>query len=330
MNKSSSSFASKDSNLLDNNKGDTDKSAASIHQERYASKVKGAALISTITALTLFSAKLAVWWLTGAVSLLAGLLDSLVDISASALNLLAIRFALQPADDDHSFGHGKAESLAALAQGMFVLGSALFLLLNGVQNIISPKPIENLSWGFGVILFSLIVTICLVLYQRYIYRLTKSQAIRADMLHYQSDIFMNSAILVALCLAAYGFIRADAVFALLIGVYISYQALKICYEAIQMLLDRALSVEEQEEIIAVAVNVDGVLGAHDLKTRQVGLTRFIQMHIEMSDDLKLFEAHAIADEVENALMERFPGSDILLHQDPESSVAIENRGKKSL
>lgn len=296
----------------------------------YAKRVKHAAIIATSVAVLLFSAKLIVWWMTGSVTLLAGLLDSLVDISASSLNLLVLRFALLPADDDHSFGHGKAESLAALAQGMFILGSAVFLMLNGIQNLISPSPIKNLSWGIAVIIFSLIATICLVSYQRWVYKTTQSQAIRADMLHYQTDILMNFAILIALILSHYGVIRADAIFAIFISLYIGYHAIQIGYEAIQMLLDRALPIEEQEKILAIAVNIPGVLGAHDLKTRRVGLTRFIQMHIEMNDYLPLVEAHAIADNVEKAILIAYPTAEVLLHQDPHSAVAIENQAKKKL
>lgn len=298
--------------------------------EDYAKRVKTAAIVATSVAVTLFLSKAIIWWMTGSITLLAGLLDSLVDISASALNLLVLRFALLPADDDHSFGHGKAESLAALAQGMFILGSAVILMLNGIQNLINPVPIKNVSWGIAVIAFSLVATICLVSYQRWVYKTTQSQAIRADMLHYQTDILMNIAILIALILAHYGFVRADAIFAIIISLYIGYHAIKIGYEAIQMLLDKALPLDEQEKIIAIAVNIPGILGAHDLKTRRVGLTRFIQMHIEMNDDLPLIEAHAIADNVEKAILIAFPTAEVLLHQDPHSAVAIENRSKQTL
>ncbi|SET38880.1 cation diffusion facilitator family transporter [Thorsellia anophelis] len=296
----------------------------------YAIRVKNAAIIATSVAILLFTSKLIVWWMTGSVTILAGLLDSLVDISASGLNLLVLRFALLPADDDHSFGHGKAESLAALAQGMFILGSAVFLMLNGIQNFISPNPIKNLSLGIIVIIFSLITTLFLVTYQRWVYKTTQSQAIRADMLHYQTDILMNFAILIALILSHFGVLRADAIFAIFISLYIGYHAIKIGYEAIQMLLDRALPIEEQEKILAIAVNIPGVLGAHDLKTRRVGLTRFIQMHIEMHDHLPLVEAHAITDNVEKAILIAYPTAEILLHQDPHSAVALENQAKKHL
>ncbi|MEG2830210.1 MAG: cation diffusion facilitator family transporter, partial [Edwardsiella sp. (in: enterobacteria)] len=110
-----------------------------MHQQ-YARLVKVAALSATATATILLILKILAWWHTGSVSLLASLVDSLVDIAASLTNLLVIRYALQPADKDHTFGHGKAESLAALAQSMFICGSALFLFLTGFQHLLKPEP----------------------------------------------------------------------------------------------------------------------------------------------------------------------------------------------
>jgi ferrous-iron efflux pump FieF len=151
------------------------------------------------------------------VSILAALVDSLVDIAASLTNLLVVRYSLQPADEEHTFGHGKAESLAALAQSMFISGSALFLFLTGIQHLVSPTPMNDPGVGVVVTVIALISTLVLVTFQRWVVRKTQSQAVRADMLHYQSDVMMNGAILIALGLAWYGWHRADALFALGIG-----------------------------------------------------------------------------------------------------------------
>jgi ferrous-iron efflux pump FieF len=149
--------------------------------------------------------------------------DSLVDIAASLTNLLVVRYSLQPADEEHTFGHGKAESLAALAQSMFISGSALFLFLTGIQHRFADAD-ERSGVGVVVTLIALISTLVLVTFQRWVVRKTQSQAVRADMLHYQSDVMMNGAILIALGLAWYGWHRADALFALGIGIYILYSA----------------------------------------------------------------------------------------------------------
>jgi ferrous-iron efflux pump FieF len=293
---------------------------------QYARLVKTAALCATVVASFLLAIKIIAWLQTDSVSILAALIDSLVDIAASLTNLLVIRYSLQPADDEHTFGHGKAESLAALAQSMFISGSALFLFLTGFQHLISPEPLRDLGIGIWVTVFSLVTTVLLVSFQRWVVRKTHSQAIRADMLHYQSDVLMNSAILIALALSSYGLIWADAVFALGIGVYILYTALKMGYEAVQSLLDRALPDEERQEIIDIIVAWPGIRGAHQLRTRQSGPTRFIQVHIEMDDNLPLVSAHLLAEQVEKAILHRFPGADIIIHQDPCSVVPKEQQG----
>ena len=294
-------------------------------QPTYARLVKRAALAATILATSLLIVKIFAWWYTGSVSLLAGLVDSLVDIAASLTNLLVVRYALQPADANHTFGHGKAESLAALAQSMFISGSALFLFLTGIQHLASPNTLRAPLVGVVVTVVALCSTLLLVAFQRWVVRHTHSQAIRADMLHYQSDVVMNGAILIALGLSSYGFARADALFALGIGVYILYSALRMGYDAVQSLLDRALPEEEHNIILDLALNWPGVGGVHGVRTRQSGPTKFIQLHLELNDDLPLVQAHRVADQVEKALRQRFPGSDVIIHQDPCSVVPIEQQ-----
>ncbi|MBU5378594.1 CDF family cation-efflux transporter FieF [Pantoea septica] len=298
-------------------------------QPTYARLVKRAALAATILATSLLIVKIFAWWYTGSVSLLAGLVDSLVDIAASLTNLLVVRYALQPADANHTFGHGKAESLAALAQSMFISGSALFLFLTGIQHLASPNTLRAPLVGVVVTVVALCSTLLLVAFQRWVVRHTHSQAIRADMLHYQSDVVMNGAILIALGLSSYGFARADALFALGIGVYILYSALRMGYDAVQSLLDRALPEEEHNIILDLALNWPGVEGVHDVRTRQSGPTKFIQLHLELNDDLPLVQAHRVADQVEKALRQRFPGSDVIIHQDPCSVVPIEQQNSPS-
>ncbi|WP_318372350.1 CDF family cation-efflux transporter FieF [Enterobacter sp.] len=291
--------------------------------QSYGRLVSRAAIAATVMASSLLVIKIIAWWYTGSVSILAALVDSLVDIAASLTNLLVVRYSLQPADDEHTFGHGKAESLAALAQSMFISGSALFLFLTGFQHLARPEPMTAPGIGVVVTVIALLCTVILVTFQRWVVRKTHSQAVRADMLHYQSDVMMNGAILIALGLSWYGWHRADALFALGIGVYILYSALRMSYEAVQSLLDRALPDAERLEIFEIVTRWPGVSGAHDLRTRQSGPTRFIQIHLEMDDNLPLVQAHLVAEQVEQAILQRFPGSDVIIHQDPCSVVPQE-------
>lgn len=296
----------------------------------YAQLVNRAAVAATVMASLLLIIKIFAWWYTGSVSILAALVDSLVDIAASLTNLLVVRYSLQPADEEHTFGHGKAESLAALAQSMFISGSALFLFLTSIQHLAQPEPMNEPSVGMVVTLIALVSTLLLVTFQRWVVRKTRSQAVRADMLHYQSDVMMNGAILVALALSWYGWHRADSLFALGIGIYILYSALRMGYEAVQSLLDRALPDNERQAIIDIVSSWPGVRGAHDLRTRQSGPTRFIQLHLEMEDNLPLVQAHLVAEQVEQAILTHFPGSDVIIHQDPCSVVPQPQQGQFEL
>lgn len=180
--------------------------------EKYSKLVKNAANLAIIVAILLIVIKAFAWWKTGSISILAAMTDSVVDLFASLTNILVLRFALQPADENHAFGHGKAESLAALAQSAFISGSAVFLLLQGFHKLTNPELIAQSSIGVIVSIVSIVITALLVFYQRYVVTLTKSPAIEADSLHYQTDLLMNAAILVAMLLNSAGFVYADAVF----------------------------------------------------------------------------------------------------------------------
>ena len=291
--------------------------------QNYNRLVKLSAICAISCAAILVTIKVIAWWITGSVSLLAAVFDSFVDMGASLTNLLVLRYALQPPDHDHTFGHGKAESLAALAQSMFISGSAIFLIMSGAYQFINPAVLRTPDFGIIVIAISLVFTIALLMFQRKVVKSTGSQAIQADMVHYQSDVLMNVAVLIALALSWYGFVRADSIFAILIGFYILYSAWHIGYSAVQALLDRALPEEERAAIIEIIRSYKNVKGAHDLKTRQSGPIKFIQFHIELEDELPLVEAHAIGEEVEQALLARFPDSEVIIHQDPCSAVGEE-------
>ncbi|NNN61787.1 CDF family cation-efflux transporter FieF [Vibrio sp. A11] len=297
-------------------------------KQEYARLVTLAAWTATIVASGLLIVKIAAWWVTGSVSLLASVVDSLLDIAASVVNLIVIRYALQPADREHTFGHGKAESLAALAQAMFISGSACFLLLNGVERFFRPHELQSPEYGIYVSVFALLVTFGLVSFQRYVVKKTNSQAIAADSLHYQTDLYMNAAIILALGFSWLGFKQADAIFAIGIGLYILYSAIGMAYQAVQTLLDRKLPDDELAQIRVACLSVNGVLGVHQLRTRMAGPVRFIQLHLELDDHIPLIEAHRISDQVEEKLRHLFPGADVIIHQDPYSVVFNVERKQK--
>lgn len=297
--------------------------------EKYGRLVRRASILAVCTALSLILIKGVAWWQTGSVSMLASIIDSLLDLLASFTSMIILRFSLMPADDNHSFGHGKAESLATLIQGAFISGSAILLLLQGIERIINPQPLQSASIGIVVTVIALVVTFALIRYQSYVIRKTQSPAIRADRLHYETDLLMNVAVLLSLGLSAFGYIYADGIFALLIAVYILVNALKMLFEAIQLLLDRTLPENEIKTIWKIASSQHDIIGIHDLRTRRSGAIRFIQLHLELDDNLPLWKAHQITDNLENRLLLAFPMSDIIIHQEPTSVVQKEQELQKT-
>ncbi|PJG84673.1 cation diffusion facilitator family transporter [Conservatibacter flavescens] len=293
--------------------------------ESYSKEVRYATVFAVLTALILVCVKSVAWWFTGSVSMLASITDSLLDLLASFMNMLILRFALMPADHNHSFGHGKAESLASLAQAAFISGSAIFLLLQGIHRLSSPQTLTNTGLGIGVTIFSILLTALLVGYQGKVIRNTQSPAIKADRLHYQTDLLMNIAILISLLLSLFGFLYADAIFALFIALYILFSAGKMVFESVQLLLDVALPIEEVKQIETIALADPRVIGLHDIRTRRAGAIRFIQLHLELGDELSFIEAHDITDDVEKRLLKAFPLSDIMIHQEPTSIVKAEGK-----
>ncbi len=281
-----------------------------------ATLLKRVTLASTLTALVLIALKLVTWLWTGSVSMLASLVDSAMDAIASLINLLAVRYSLVPADDEHRFGHGKAESLAGLAQAAFIAGSAVFLLLHATDRILHPQPVQRTTIGIAVIVFSLALTLALLSYQRYVIRHTGSVAIRADALHYATDVFSNLGVIAALLLAQFGFPVFDPIFAIAIAGYIMFGAWRIGRDSLDHLMDRELDDAVREKIERLALAHDAVRGIHELRTRRSGQMAFIQLHLEMEPLLTLAEAHAIADTVEAEIRAAVPEADVLIHQDP--------------
>jgi ferrous-iron efflux pump FieF len=284
--------------------------------QEHARLLRLATYASVATATLLIVAKLAAWLITDSVSVMASLIDSLMDVGASVVNLLAVHWALQPADADHRFGHGKAESLAGLGQAAFIAGSALFLALHAVDRLVNPAPISDIGVGITVMLFAMAATGVLLTFQHRVIRATGSTAIRADALHYATDLATNSATLLALVLAVFGWPGLDPVFALGIAGYIFYSAIQIAREAVDLLMDREIAQEQRARIRTLAFAVPGVRGVHGLRTRRSGHLPVIQLHLELDQNISLMEAHAISDQVEDALRREFQGADITIHQDP--------------
>ncbi len=272
---------------------------------------------------SLIAIKLWAWAVTGSIAMLASLVDSTLDLVASGLNLIAVSHALTPADEEHRFGHGKAEALAGLGQAAFIGGSAAFLLFESLDRLIVPQPIEHTSVGLSVMGVSIALTLSLVLFQRYVISRTRSLAIGADHLHYVTDIATNIGVIVAFVLAgAWGWTYADPLISLAISATIGWGAFKILGGSYYELMDTEFNEADRLRIKSIVTAHKEVISLHDLRTRRAGQNSFIQMHLELPPDMTLAEAHRISDEVEAEIRKAFPDAEVLTHQDPAGLEAM--------
>ena len=232
----------------------------------------------------------AAWWWTGSVSLLASLVDSLLDTLASAVLLVAVHASLQPADHEHRFGHGKLEQLAALAQSLFVSASCVGLVWSAIERLRSPAPVTHGGIGLAVMAVASVATWLLVRYQRHVVARTGSSAIAADSLHYRGDLLMNGAVALSLvATGTLGWSLIDPLLGLVVAAIVGHSAWRIGWQAVQNLMDREFPDEQRQRIRQLVLTHPEVRGIHDLRTRQSGLQPFIQFHLELDGELSLHE-----------------------------------------
>ena len=272
---------------------------------------------SVAVATLLIGIKAWAWVMSDSVALLSSLVDSILDALASIVNLVAVRHALEPADEEHRFGHGKVESLASLAQAAFIGGSAVFLVFQATERFINPQPVSHGELGIVVMLASMALTLVLVIFQAHVVRKTGSVAVSADSLHYRSDLLVNAGVILALLAVTFLDWRiVDPLVAFLVAFYILHGAWEIFRQSYDMLMDREFPNEDRDRIEAIVMEHPDVHGFHDLRTRSSGVNSFIQLHVELEGDMALVKAHEIADELEHLISQAFPGADVIIHQDP--------------
>ena len=279
--------------------------------------MRRAALASVSVSLFLVAIKAAAYFASNSVALLASLADSSLDLFTAALNMFAIHESLTPADAEHRFGHGKAEPLAGLAQGAFIAASAIFLVIQSVQRLMAPAPIEHSLEALIVMCVSIFAAILLILYERRVVAKTGSVAVTADAMHYFGDLVSNVGVVAAILLVSWlGWLRADPIIALLVALVLVISAWSVFRQSLDQLMDRELPDAERDRITAIVRRHPDVRALHELKTRQAGGAIFIQVHIELDPAMRLARAHAISDEVEKELCAAFPNAEVIIHQDP--------------
>jgi ferrous-iron efflux pump FieF len=290
-----------------------------------------AAQASVAVALLLVLLKGWASWSTGSAAMLGSLADTLLDLIASLATLIGVRIAAQPADDNHRFGHGKAEALAAMFQVVLISISALGIGYRAVQQWLDGSRSEAAEAGIAVSVIAMAATLALLAYQRQVIRQTGSVAIGADHVHYQSDLLLNLAVIGALVFDQYlGITGADPVFALAIALWLGWGAYQAARSAAEQLMDQEWPDERRSEFLAVVARHPALKGVHDLRTRSSGARDFVQFHAAVDGQMTVAEAHRVMDEIEAQLEAAFPGVEVLIHPDPDGLVNEQGQTAENL
>jgi len=280
-----------------------------------------AAIASISMALFLVALKSYASWDTGSVAMLGSLADTTLDLVASLITFFGVRWAAMPADEEHRYGHGKAEALAALVQVILISFSALAIAWRSFDRLRSGEPTQGLELGIGVSVIAMAATFALLAYQRYVIRKTGSVAIMTDHVHYQTDVLLNVSVIAALVLdQMLGWRLADPLFGFAIAGWLLYGAWSAASHSVDQLMDREWPEDEREAFIAAAQEYPELAGLHDLRTRTSGAHRFVQFHVWVPGGWTVTEAHQRMDTVEEKLQHRFPGTEIIIHLDPEGHI----------
>lgn len=284
-----------------------------------ANKLKRlAAILSISLAILLCVLKTMAVFYTGSLAVLSSMVDSLSDILASIVTFFAVKISIRPASYNYRYGYGKTEALSALFQSLFVAASGLFILYDSILRFWHPVELKQTGIGLAVMLFSLVSTIALVAFQQFVAKKTNSQAIAADSLHYKVDILTNFSIIISLVFVRFfNVAQIDTLMAVLIAVYLLWNAYDLAKDAVRLLLDRELDVKIREDVLALISSHKLKLKAHDLRTRDLGGAYMFEFHLELDGNLDLNTAHKYTDEVEEIIRCKYPDAQIIIHQDPK-------------
>lgn len=283
--------------------------------EAILKRVAATASIATAAVLTLIKTYAAI--MTGSLSVLSSLIDSLSDILASLITYIAIHYSDKPLSKNHRYGYGKAESVSALIQAAFIAGSAGFILYDGIQRFINPPQIKETLFGTIIMLICWFITLALILFQKYIISRVRSQAINADSGHYTVDLLSNGSVILSLLVVKYlHWTWFDATIALLIAGYLIYNAGAIAYDAFEEITDKEIDDITRKNIIDAVMTIDGVKGCHDFRSRVSGSMFFIELHLEFDGNMTLFSTHELSDKAEEKITTLLPQAQVIIHQDP--------------
>jgi len=279
--------------------------------------IKAASIASLFVSSTLIVIKYYGWTETDSISLLGSLADSLMDFLASIFVFIAISFSLLPADEKHRFGYGKSEGLVVFIQSLLIGVSGLYVFSEAIQRFIHPIKINQPSVAVWIIVVSIVLSIALVLFQKYVVKISKSKAIESDQYHYLTDLYINISVLISILISGWTtYLFVDSLIGLIIALFVIYSALGLLKKSFKILLDQELPSSDRDQIKAIALTHPEVLGFHDLRTRDAGRNYVIQFHLELDPQMSLLNSHEIIEEVMEKVLDAFPDAEIIVHSDP--------------
>lgn len=276
-----------------------------------------AARASVCTAVVLTLIKGTAAFMTGSLSVLSSMTDSLADVISSLITMIAVIYADKPLTCDHRYGYGKAEAVSALVQAAFISGSACFILYDAVYRLQHPVELVHTAIGIWVMLVSLLLTAALIMFQKHIIKRINSQAIEADNEHYVIDLAANLAVLLSLLAVKYlHWMWVDMAAAVAISVYLISTAWKIARRALEEITDKEIDAPTKTAILKAVAEAQGVKGYHDFRSRLSGNRLFMEIHLEFDGALPLYETHRLSDAVEEKITALYPHAQVIIHQDP--------------
>jgi len=258
--------------------------------------------------------------MSGSVALFASAMDSIMDMFVSIFNYWALRISDKKPTDEFSYGYGKVEAIVATLEGLLVFGSGVYIIYEAIKKYFNKEIVTHIDLSIYVMIFSLVIVFIIVSFLSYVVKKSDNLVIKGDLLHYKTDLFSNSAVLVSLVIIYFTkWFWIDIIFGLAIGLYIIKESIELIKEGVEVLLDASLPKIEVEKIKHIIRTTKGVKSFHFLKTRHAGKFKFVEVHIVLEDEnISLKEAHVIADRVEDAIktIDNDANWHIMIHLDP--------------
>ncbi|MBQ8707466.1 MAG: cation transporter [Succinivibrionaceae bacterium] len=297
----------------------------------YGRLIRSAISLSIALAVLLTVCKFGVWWFSGSETMLASLLDSVMDGLGAGITFFAVRVSLAPPDNEHNFGHGKAEAIAGLLQAVTVGVTVALVIWHSITQLLHPEPMAHTFWALTVTVVSMLLEILVIRYQMKIISLTQSAAVKADNIHIRADLLFNLGVVMSLAAVELtGVETFDSIFAIALGLVILYGAFSIGRTSINILLDHEIPQQIVSDIRSVVNRFPEVSSLHCLRTRQSGHVYFVQMHLVMNGSLSLARVHRITDRIEDEIRKLHSNMDVMIHAEPEDNQHAEERELRDL